>query len=601
LVGHQKGCDFELCESKVCECDSYCCDTSWDLSCRGIPPGEADLKDAYFIGCSASNLCCEPPDAPKPLGLLLPIDDETMGDEAVKLHINCDVEGWYAPSYSNCWNYNEEPSASGMIEFQKGCDHDLCKEAVCACDSYCCDISWDLSCRGIPVKKLNIEDTYYISECSASLLCCEPDDAPNPILSMLPHEAVEIPVMTDCKTGNWHAPTDSNCWSFVEQPGTTGDQKGCDYNPCEQAVCACDSYCCDVSWDLSCRGIPTKELNLEDAYLIGSCSASLLCCEPDDAPDPVDISQSEAVESSITISAPSKNEPILDNAQWELVPICEKENWYAPSYSNCWKYNEPNGSNLIITENQKGCDHDLCEQEVCACDSYCCEVSWDLSCRGIQVEDNYFVEGCSASVLCCEPTDAPKPILPSDAGEVDMHVISDTNQWKLMNDCKNENWRAPDDSNCWNYNEHLNTSPSDIAELQKGCDYDLCEQAVCACDSYCCEASWDLSCRGGIPEKYYFIGGCSASVLCCENIEASENVDASPPETIEIHQTTKKPELVAVPLPEDPVIFPDPVVFPDPDYVEPDYPRSSEMESGKSSTSYRIALFLVFTSICVHI
>ena len=85
---------------------------------------------------------------------------------------------------------------------------------------------------------------------------------------------------------------------------------------------------------------------------------------------------------------------------------------------------------------------------MCACDSYCCEVSSYLSCRGIQVEDNYFPEGCLAFVLCCESTNALKPILPSNASEVDMHVISDINQWKLMNDCKNGNWRVPDDSNC---------------------------------------------------------------------------------------------------------------------------------------------------------
>ena len=52
----------------------------------------------------------------------------------------------------------------------------------------------------------------------------------------------------------------SSCWQWWETPSDgilTAEMnplKGCDYQPCQEAVCACDSYCCDTAWDKSCRG-----------------------------------------------------------------------------------------------------------------------------------------------------------------------------------------------------------------------------------------------------------------------------------------------------------------------------------------------------------
>ena len=55
-------------------------------------------------------------------------------------------------------------------------------------------------------------------------------------------------------------PNDSSCWLWWDPPVDgvmkTGllPPKSCDYEPCQDAVCACDSYCCETAWDLSCRG-----------------------------------------------------------------------------------------------------------------------------------------------------------------------------------------------------------------------------------------------------------------------------------------------------------------------------------------------------------
>lgn len=60
----QQGCDNQACEAAVCECDMYCCSTSWDLNCRGhLDPDPDKIWDNYFTpGCSASILCCEDTD-----------------------------------------------------------------------------------------------------------------------------------------------------------------------------------------------------------------------------------------------------------------------------------------------------------------------------------------------------------------------------------------------------------------------------------------------------------------------------------------------------------------------------------------------------------
>ena len=72
------------------------------------------------------------------------------------------------------------------------------------------------------------------------------------------------------------APDNSTCWDWYQPPADgilkSDDSippKGCDYKPCEDAVCACDSYCCTTAWDLSCRGYYIKSGDaLENNYFV---------------------------------------------------------------------------------------------------------------------------------------------------------------------------------------------------------------------------------------------------------------------------------------------------------------------------------------------
>eukprot|EP01083_Nonionella_stella_P052266 138736_1 len=54
---------------------------------------------------------------------------------------------------------------------------------------------------------------------------------------------------------------------------------------------------------------------------------------------------------------------------------------------------------------EKGCGSSDCEAKICACDPYCCSVSWDSSCVGDT--NNYFVPGCTAIDLC-QSTEDPE-------------------------------------------------------------------------------------------------------------------------------------------------------------------------------------------------
>jgi len=65
--------------------------------------------------------------------------------------------------------------------------------------------------------------------------------------------------------------------------------------------------------------------------------------------------------------------------------------FYVPASSNCFV-----PRNIGI-----GCNNLKCQNEVCNCDPYCCEVLWDSSCT----ESNYFNPGCTADNLCCKAID----------------------------------------------------------------------------------------------------------------------------------------------------------------------------------------------------
>jgi len=87
-----------------------------------------------------------------------------------------------------------------------GCQNGECEAAVCAIDSFCCDVFWDSICAAEANE------------------ICEPD-----LCEGIP---TEVEPCGDCLVSN----------------GTPG----CENGACEEVVCAVDSFCCAVVWDSIC-------------------------------------------------------------------------------------------------------------------------------------------------------------------------------------------------------------------------------------------------------------------------------------------------------------------------------------------------------------
>merc|ERR1719469_508700 len=217
-------------------------------------------------------------------------------------------------------------------------------------------------------------------------------------------------------------PDDSSCWQWYEPPpngilppGAPSPPTGCNYKPCETAVCLCDSYCCDTAWDLSCRGYQMQSGDiLDNNYFEVGCSARILCCEPESAyPKP-----------PVGAALPAIDNVVISDTSCELgSPGCcdtmVPPSFLPPDDSTCWQWWDPPADGVMslgAASPPKGCNYKPCQDAVCACDSYCCDTAWDLSCRGYDgaqgdsTENNYFVDNCSAKILCCEPESAfPDP------------------------------------------------------------------------------------------------------------------------------------------------------------------------------------------------
>lgn len=150
------GCEDAEVQSCVCAMDAFCCDTEWDNTCAGIA---ANACDGCGGGSGGDTGCC---------------------------------------------------TAHGT----GGCDTPAIQSCVCAQDSFCCDMQWDMTC---------------VTEVG-SFLCapsCNPDDADGP-----------------CCMAN----------------GTTG----CEVNSVETCVCMEDDFCCMTEWDMFC-------VDLIESSMCGTC------------------------------------------------------------------------------------------------------------------------------------------------------------------------------------------------------------------------------------------------------------------------------------------------------------------------------------------
>lgn len=147
------GCDDPSCEAQVCEDSPSCCEDQWDVMCLAQALGMCQV-------CVPGNPCGEP----------------DAGD---------------------CCGANGTP----------GCDDDVCCNAVCTVDPFCCQDTWDQICA---------------------------DAAPaNPFCSC---------------AGGPACPGEGDCFNANGTPG-------CEDADCCEAVCAANPSCCEGAWNDTCADL----------------------------------------------------------------------------------------------------------------------------------------------------------------------------------------------------------------------------------------------------------------------------------------------------------------------------------------------------------
>ncbi|WP_437282617.1 hypothetical protein WME90_19165 [Sorangium sp. So ce375] len=297
-----------------------------------------------------------------------------------------ELEGWYVDNIrvvgevgSACTHATCDEGAP----LDPGCDP--CVAAICSLDPFCCQGGWDGACvsevemvcgeactiQGCGDGGCGLGESCSScpEDCGACPTCEQPVCEPGaPLDPTCGDPCVGAVCAADpyCCTNEWDrlcveaaeqscgARCDEACSHDLCSPGGALDS-GCD--PCAQAVCAADPYCCDHSWDRAC----VEQVESVCGLTCASCSHEL--CTAGDALDAACDPCAQAV---------CAQDPYCCDNAWDA--RCVEQAGEACGLS-C------------------GCSHDVCDTgaaldaacdgcvaAVCAQDAYCCGNAWDDRC-----------------------------------------------------------------------------------------------------------------------------------------------------------------------------------------------------------------------------
>lgn len=212
----QNGCsgDQSACVAAVCAQDSVCCDQEWDGQCIGLANqlcnniccGDGQCTGEQCDGCLADCGSCPPaPTCPHSVcygaNNAAPLNTTDCHDpciDEVCAVIDADTDNCCNPEPPN-W------SAECTAKAKELCGEYACIKDVCATMPSCCTTAWTMECVNL-VKSTPSCKTQ--CDCSHSL----------------------------CSNGPDGTPLEAGC------------------NPCVDAVCEADPYCCNNDWDGICVG-----------------------------------------------------------------------------------------------------------------------------------------------------------------------------------------------------------------------------------------------------------------------------------------------------------------------------------------------------------
>ena len=377
------GCEDYSCCSAVCAELPECCTVGWDLACSTLARRRCCGPIGCGSGCNGSCLeahaspFCDEPYCCAAVCALLPYCCEAFWDQGcVDIAAERCSVGCGSPYGQSCFS----PS-----DGTPGCNDIVCCRAVCNVDPYCCDFEWDDVCAQIA----------FGGEC-------------------------DVPTCEDPGLGD--------CCSIHNGPW-------CSDPSCCSAVCAADSFCCEVLWDEFCVRA-TFELDGACGCLLecgDECAES--CCEPHFAPRCNDAECCKLV---------CAEDAFCCDTEWDSVcvdlasQLCGGKDGACPPPCGLPEY-----GSCCVPHATPGCSDLECCLAVCKVDPFCCDGSWDETCAKEAGSECSVCSG-GGGLACGAPT----------AGS------------------------------CF----EVHTNPY--------CDFAACCSFVCKYVPECCSVSWDQECVG---------------------------------------------------------------------------------------------------------
>ena len=317
------GCSEKTCCAVVCNQQPECCEIAWDTDCarlaRSLCCGSGDCGDVCLGSCfevrnvpgCSDPFCCESVCSIDPLCCTASWDFLCVEAAAIRCIGGCGL-----PSAGSC--FEARPTA--------GCDDANCCVEVCKQDPVCCEASWDGVCRDLALK-----------------VCKK-----------------QLPICGDFAAGD--------CCAANGTPN-------CRDAACCATVCEKDSFCCDEQWDDACVQIARGLEECRDCQLECGDPCAGSCCEPGSTPYCNDGDCCAAV---CAIDA------FCCDGQWDEFCAATASSPLGPK--ECAKpcpvppCGDPVAGSCCVPNGTPNCSDKECCTEVCAVDSFCCDVSWDLTC-----------------------------------------------------------------------------------------------------------------------------------------------------------------------------------------------------------------------------
>ncbi len=181
---------------------------------------------------------------------------------------------------------------------------------------------------------------------------------------------------------------------------------GCDDESCCQKVCLTDPFCCDVAWDSLCASVAGDTCPVCGA----GCPGSGNCCAANGTP---------GCDDAFCCSLVCVGDPFCCDTDWDAACALQATGLCTACQGGC-----PGGGDCCTFNGTPGCDNELCCEDVCTVDSFCCTSLWDALCAEL------------AGKLC--PPCAPEPVDGDIDGDGVVGIVDFTmllGAWGSCNEC----------------------------------------------------------------------------------------------------------------------------------------------------------------------